>query len=73
MTSKVAGNTSTPQAQGWRGNQVQEYNPHPAPQIQIGPGLCIITDIDAAATERVDIYQIDNGHHFCLPYHFKGV
>ena len=52
---------------------MQEHNPHPAPQIQVGPGFRIRTDIDATATEGVDIPQIDNGRHFCLLYQLKGV
>ena len=27
----------------------------------------------AAAVDRVDIPQTDNGRHFCLSYHLKGV
>ena len=45
----------TPQVQSRRGNQAQEHNPHPTPQIQIGPGFQIRTAIDAAVADGVNI------------------
>ena len=63
----------TPQVQSRRGNQVQEHKPHPTPHMQIGPGFRICNAIDASAADGVDILQTDDGHHFCLLYHLKGV
>ena len=45
----------------------------PDPQMKIGPGFRIWTAIDAAAASRVDIPQTENGRHFYLSYHLKGV
>ena len=70
---QAEGNTPTPQVQGRRGNHVQENNPHPSPHMQVEPGFNIRTDINAAAADRADTPQIDNGCHFCLLYHLKGV
>ena len=65
--------TPTSQAQSRRGTQAQEHNPHPAPQMHIGTGFGIRTDINAEAVNRVNIPHTDNGRHFCLLYHLKVV
>ena len=72
-TPHTAGNTPTPQSKGRIGNQVQENNPNPAQLMQIGPGFRIRMAIDSAAADRVDILHTDDGCHFCLLYHLKGV
>ena len=72
-TQPAAGTTPTPQAYIRRGNQVQEHNPHPTPQMQIWTGFRIRTAINASAADGVDIPHTDNIHHFCLSYHLKSV
>ena len=61
------------QAQSRRGNQAHGHNPHPAPQMQIGPRFRIQTAINVVAAKTFDIPQTDDGRHFCLSYHLKGV
>ena len=61
------------QTHGRRINQDAEQNYHPAPQIHIGPGFRIRMALDKAAASGVSIPLTDDGHHFCLLYHLKGV
>ena len=61
VTAQAAGNTPKTQAQGHRGNKVQEDNPHPAPKIQVGRGFRIRTAINAAAVNGVNIPHTDDG------------
>ena len=71
-TPQAVGNTPTPQTQSRRSKQVQEHNPSPAPQMQIGPMFRIRTAIDAAAADGLDTPQTDNGRHFYQSYHLEG-
>ena len=71
-TLPASGTTPTPQAQS-RKNHAQEHKPHPALQIQIGPGFRIWTAIDETEANGVNIPQTDDGRHICLLYHLKGV
>ena len=41
--------------------------------MQIAPGFSIRTAIDKAAANGVNTPLTDNGRHFCLLYHLKGV
>ena len=41
--------------------------------MHIGPGFRIRTATDSAVAKVVDIPQMDNGRHFCLLHHLKGV
>ena len=41
--------------------------------MQIGPGFRTRTAIDEAAANGVNILLTDDGCHFCLLYHLKGV
>ena len=48
-------------------------NPHPAPQMQIGPRFRIRTAIDNAEANGVNTPLIYDSCQFCLLYHLKGV
>ena len=52
---------------------MQDHKPHPAPQMHIGTGFRIRMDIDAASADGADNTQTDDGRHFCLSHHHKGV
>ena len=56
----------TPQTQGHRRNKEAEQNPHPAPHMQIFPGFRILTAIDKASANGVDITLTDDSRHFFL-------
>ena len=58
-TPFTTGNPPTPQTQGHSRNQEAEKNPHPAPQMQIGPGFRIRIAIDETAANGVDIPLTD--------------
>ena len=45
----------------------------PADHLQVAPGFRLRQDIDAAVDQVVEITLTDNGRHFCLSYHLKGV
>ena len=53
--------------------QEEEQNPYPAPLLQVGPGFLIRRVIDDTASQGVDIPETDDGRHFCLSFHLKGM
>ena len=65
----VPANTRPPGRQ----QQAVEQNLWPAPQLQVATGFRIFRTIDSAAEHGVEIPGTDDGHHFFLSYHLKGV
>ena len=59
---------------GARPVQVQEHNPAPNPQLQVGPGfnLRLVMDM-AAGSFGYPVPLTDDGRPFCLIFHLEGV
>ena len=46
---------------------------YPDPELQVGTGFWICTEIDEAVGQVFDIPATDDGRHFCLSFHLKRV
>ena len=66
------GNASRPI--GARTVQIQEHNPAPNPQLQMGPGFKLHLAMDmAAGSSGEPVPLTDDGRLFCFSFHLKVV